>query len=67
MPRRFFIFALTVLAMAGTLSLGAGAAEIGKPIPSDLSAKDAASQVRNFQNLTGKNGVILVFFRSADW
>lgn len=59
--------AFAAFAIAGAMALGARAVEVAKPIPSDLTAKDAASKVRNFQNLTGKNGVILVFFRSADW
>jgi len=43
------------------------AADLGKAIPSDLSAQDSAGKARNFQNLVGKSGAVLVFYRSADW
>ena len=32
-----------------------------------FEAKDQNGVVRNFESLKGPNGLVLVFFRSADW
>ncbi len=40
---------------------------IGTIIPSDLSIIDQSGKVRNFAQLTGPNGLVLVFVRSAKW
>ncbi len=38
----------------------------GQRIP-ELSATDQFGKQQNFDSLKGRNGVVLVFFRSADW
>ena len=40
--------------------------EPGERIP-DFSLPDQKANTRSFANLTGPNGVLLVFYRSADW
>lgn len=40
--------------------------KIGNKIPA-LSGTDQFGQVRNFVNLKGPNGLVILFFRSADW
>ncbi|HAA92787.1 MAG: hypothetical protein CMM48_08310 [Rhodospirillaceae bacterium] len=67
MPRRFVIAALATLIIFAGSSIRSFAMEVSKPIPSNLAAQDANGKTRSFQDLTGKNGVVLVFFRSADW
>lgn len=39
---------------------------IGQALPS-FEAKDALGAPRSFDSLKGPNGLVLVFFRSADW
>lgn len=60
---------LALLLRADTLSL-ADASQIGLPAGSpapDFSLTDQAGKSRDFASLTGPRGLILVFFRSADW
>ena len=38
----------------------------GQPFPS-FEARDQSGQVRTLAGLMGPNGLVLVFFRSADW
>jgi peroxiredoxin len=38
----------------------------GDSLP-DISSKDQNGAMRNFNDLVGKNGMVLVFYRSADW
>ena len=40
--------------------------EAGSAIPS-FEAVDQAGETRSFEDLTGENGLLLLFFRSADW
>lgn len=40
--------------------------EVGKAVPG-FSLPDQAGQVRTLQSLMGPKGLLLVFFRSADW
>lgn len=40
---------------------------VGSIIPSDLASIDQYGMARNFETLTGDNGLVLVFFRSAKW
>ena len=42
-------------------------AEMGKSLPTNLELKDEAGQTRSFEDLTGENGAVLVFYRSAKW
>jgi cytochrome oxidase Cu insertion factor (SCO1/SenC/PrrC family) len=39
---------------------------VGQPLP-PFEARDQHGQVRDFASLTGPSGLVLVFFRSADW
>ncbi len=39
---------------------------VGSRLP-DFEATDQQGQARDFQSLTGENGLLLLFFRSADW
>lgn len=39
---------------------------IGQPIPR-FEAADQDGRPRDFASLAGPNGLVLVFFRSADW
>jgi len=38
----------------------------GQPLPR-FEAKDQDGRLRTFEDLKGRNGLVLVFFRSADW
>lgn len=40
--------------------------QVGQKIPT-LSGSDQFGRQRNFENLKGPNGLIILFFRSADW
>jgi hypothetical protein len=39
---------------------------VGQPLP-DFAASDQDGRRRDFASLKGPNGLVLVFFRSADW
>lgn len=39
---------------------------IGTQLP-DLEVKDPEGELRNFDQLKGSNGLVLVFVRSSDW
>lgn len=39
---------------------------VGQPLPA-FEVKDSKGGARTFQSLKGPNGLVLVFFRSADW
>ncbi len=39
---------------------------IGQALP-NFEARDQHGQLRDFASLQGPNGLVLVFFRSADW
>ncbi len=40
--------------------------QVGQALPA-FEATDQAGKPRNFASLKGPNGLVLVFFRSADW
>jgi hypothetical protein len=40
--------------------------QVGERVP-DFSLVDQSGTTRTLQSVAGKNGVMLVFFRSADW
>jgi cytochrome oxidase Cu insertion factor (SCO1/SenC/PrrC family) len=40
--------------------------QVGEPIP-DFTLPDQRGQARSLDSLMGPNGLMLVFFRSADW
>lgn len=61
---------LSVLCLSFILPVGAyakGKVKVGDTIPHDLSLKDQNGKMRNFSELTGKKGLVLVFVRSAEW
>ena len=68
------IVSTLVLAMAqsppSTSSTGVNPATlgpaVGQPIPG-FEAPDQDGRPRDFASLTGPKGLVLVFFRSADW
>lgn len=39
---------------------------VGEAVP-PFEARDQAGRLRRFADLAGPNGLMLVFFRSADW
>jgi len=49
--------------LAASISTGP---EVGAKIP-DFSLPDQTGQTRDFASLKGPKGLVLVFFRSADW
>lgn len=53
------------LATAATDPMSVGPA-VGSKIP-DFRASDHLGASRDFASLTGENGLLLLFFRSADW
>lgn len=40
---------------------------VGAPIPEGFVARDTSGAEKHFADLTGENGIVLVFNRSADW
>jgi peroxiredoxin len=54
---------LSAALLAAAISTGP---EVGTKIP-DFSLPDHAGQTRDFASLKGPKGLVLVFFRSADW
>jgi hypothetical protein len=62
---------MTTLALLATLALGGvPVAELGPAVGQPLPAFEAPDQdgtPRSFENLKGAKGLVLVFFRSADW
>jgi peroxiredoxin len=44
-----------------------GSIGVGQVIPHDLTLQDSNGAFQNFERLTGKKGMVLVFIRSADW
>ncbi len=40
---------------------------VGDEIPSNFKAKDSLQREQTFKSLTGKNGLVVIFTRSADW
>jgi peroxiredoxin len=39
---------------------------VGESVPR-FEARDQAGRLRTFEDLKGPNGLVLLFFRSADW
>ena len=57
------LFASPLLAGAQTPTAGP---ERGAVVP-EFEAVDQSGESREFKDLTGENGLLLLFFRSADW
>jgi peroxiredoxin len=70
MPRRLTWLLALVASIFGT-ALVAAAEDLGPPIgvsAPDIGARlDQTGKPRTLRDLTGKNGLVLLFFRSADW
>ena len=67
--RRASIAALAAAGMmfaAASLHGSTAGPEAGSAIPA-FEAVDQAGETRAFKDLTGENGLLLLFFRSADW
>jgi hypothetical protein len=60
---RFFLLWALVLGVSYAAATGP---EVGTAIPS-FEAADLDGNQRNFENLKGANGLVLLFVRSADW
>ena len=57
------------MTLAGLTLLAAAIAtgpEVGSKVP-DFSLPDQAGQTRSLASLAGPKGLVLVFYRSADW
>ena len=52
--------------MSTALAFGQTGPEIGAKIP-DFRAQDQTGAERDFASLAGPNGLLLLFYRSADW
>lgn len=63
------MFVALALALGGAIAAPVGAAEIatGAKVPVGFRAIDATGHVRNWSSIAGKNGTVLVLFRSAKW
>jgi len=60
-------FRLTIILLAGACSLyGQPGPAVGAKAP-DFEAVDQNGQPRTLHSLKGRNGLMLVFYRSADW
>ena len=40
--------------------------DVGSPIP-EFQARDQRGALRSFENLSGPEGLMLLFYRTADW
>ena len=57
------------LAMAGTAAIAAAdipGPAVGEGVP-EFEAVDQTGATRDFSSLAGERGLVLLFFRSADW
>lgn len=63
------ILTSVLLFVAGSFAVAAAdlGPEVGSKIPHDLAAQDQNGEAQSFSSLTGENGTVLVFFRSAKW
>lgn len=59
-----FAVAAAVIATAAVAQAPIG---VGAHVPKAFTAVDTAGKPRDFASISGKNGVVLVFFRSAKW
>jgi peroxiredoxin len=68
MKRLLMLFAVTLM-IVPSASIAKMMAEIseGARVPAGFSARDSGGKVRSFASISGRNGAVLVFFRSAKW
>jgi len=67
--RRMLAFAFSMLSATSPQPAGDASTlgpAVGQALP-PFEAKDQHGQPRDFASLKGPNGLVLVFFRSADW
>ena len=62
---RFGTLCMLAMAVLQGQSIKTGPA-VGQPVP-DFSARDQANREQTLKSIGGPKGVMLVFFRSADW
>lgn len=63
-----FLTILSLVMISFSVSAFAmGTVDKGQEIPTDLALYDQYGGERSFDNLVGSKGLVLVFFRSADW
>lgn len=65
MPFARLLAFILLLVSAQTASAAPIAA--GARVPAGFAAVDAAGKARSFKSIAGRNGTVLVFFRSAKW
>ena len=58
--------AASTLLMCALGSAFAAGPEVGEKVPT-FEAIDQSGDARNFDSLAGERGLLLLFFRSADW
>ncbi|MBX9731639.1 MAG: peroxiredoxin family protein [Sphingomonas sp.] len=59
--------AAPLAAVATTAATAAQPVDVGNKVPAGFTALDITGKSRDFASITGKKGVVLVFFRSAAW
>ena len=62
---RFGTLCMLVMAVLHGQNIKTGPA-VGQTVP-DFSAQDQAGREQTLKSIVGPKGVMLVFFRSADW
>lgn len=61
-----FGLAASLFLMSAQVSGIAAGPEVGETVPA-FEAIDQSGNARDFASLTGEQGLLLLFFRSADW
>ncbi|OYY67874.1 peroxiredoxin [Sphingomonas sp. 28-63-12] len=59
--------AAPLAAIASSAAIAAEPIAVGAKVPAGFTALDITGKPRDFASITGKKGVVLVFFRSAAW
>ncbi len=60
-------FAIAATALIATSAAAATPIAVGAHIPAGFGGVDATGKTRDFRSISGKKGVVLIFFRSAAW
>lgn len=61
-----FGLAASLFLMSAPASVVAAGPEVGQSVPA-FEAVDQSGNARDFGSLAGEQGLLLLFFRSADW
>ncbi len=64
---KLIVAASLLVTPAATMAMTVAEVEVGHSIALYFSARDTAGKARNYVSVRGKNGTVLVFFRSAKW